>query len=195
MKLLTPQDLMTKNADDRTEISGHDLNTVFQQSLAHWKYGEKKQTKPMEFGLVSHAIILDHERFNAEYCKDLDVEEYPDALVTSNDLKAWLKNRGQKVSGAKAELIERIEETAKLTLETVFIWDRMLENHAEANKAIKRWLALMFTILCSRCDQPYFSDELINNMLMAALLTMQLWVSYLFAKRLIFAASHHYSWR
>ena len=50
----------------------------------------------MEFGLVSHAIILDHERFNAEYCKDLDVEEYPDALVTSNDLKAWLKKSRSK---------------------------------------------------------------------------------------------------
>ncbi|AUR85560.1 SAP domain protein [Vibrio phage 1.076.O._10N.286.51.B7] len=164
MKLLTPQDLMAKNADDRTEISGSDLNTVFQQSLAHWKYGEKKQTKPMEFGLVSHAIILDHERFNAEYCKDLDVEEYPEALVTSNDLKAWLKSRGQKVSGVKAELIQRIEETAQLTLETVFIWDRMLADHEEANKD-KKMVSVDVYHTVQQMRSAIFSDELINNML------------------------------
>jgi hypothetical protein len=133
MKLLTPQELSNESYQAMEEISGSDLNTVFQKSLAHWKYSESKSSKALEFGIVSHAMILEPERFDDEFVKALDLAEYPDAMVTTKDLQAWLKDRGQKVSGTKPEITERIIGIAKMTLEQVFIWDLMVVEHSESN--------------------------------------------------------------
>ncbi len=135
MQLITPEQLNAEFYESLEAINHNDLNTVFSKTLAHWKYAEKKDTKQMEFGIVSHAIILNPTEFDKNFIKGLDVAEYPEALVSSNDLKAWLKSRGQKVSGVKAELTQRILDTVAISEEQVFIWDLMLEKHAEENKS------------------------------------------------------------
>jgi hypothetical protein len=164
MKLLTPQELSNESYQAMEEISGSDLSLVFEKSLAHWKHGEKKATKQMEFGLVSHAIILDQEKFNNEFAKELDPEEYPQALITTKDLQAWLKARGQKVSGSKSELIERIIGVAKLTIEKVFIWDLMSANHAAAY-AGKTMVSAKIYDTVTQMRSTIFSDSFINNTL------------------------------
>lgn len=131
MKLLTPQDLSNESYQALEEISGSDLNTVYQKSLAHWKYGESKSSKALEFGIVSHAMILEPERFDDEFVKQMDIAEYPDAMVTVKDMQAWLKERGQKVSGDKAEITSRILDVCEVSGEKVFIWDLMLVEFAE----------------------------------------------------------------
>lgn len=164
MKLLTPQDQIAAASDDREEISARDLHTVFEKSLAHWKYGEKQDTKKMEFGLVSHAIILDHDKFSEQYIKDLDVEEYPDALVTTKDLQAWLSERGQPKSGAKGDLIKRVAQTAATSGEKVFIWDNLVLAHHEANKS-KTIVSVDVFQKVQQMRSAIFSDESMANML------------------------------
>lgn len=96
-------------------VSGSGLHTIYTKSPAHFKYAESKETEALAIGTAAHAMLLEPEVFNAEYVRGFDVSVYPDALVTANDLKGWLKERGQKVSGSKGELIERIHDLEPLT--------------------------------------------------------------------------------
>lgn len=130
MKLIPPEELSNEQYQELPEISGSDLNTVYKKSLAHWKYSEPKTTKALEFGIASHAMILEPERFDDDFAKALDREEYPDALVTQKDLQAWLKDKGQKSSGmSKAEMVRYVLNVAENFGLDVSVWDEMVLQH------------------------------------------------------------------
>src|SRR3546814_14664864 len=56
-------------------------------------------------------MMLEPERFAEAYCRDFDPSIYESIMTKGQDYKDWLKDRGMKVSGTNAELIERNLET------------------------------------------------------------------------------------
>jgi hypothetical protein len=70
------------------------------------------------------------DAFDAKYAGKIDPADYPDALVTADDLRGALADLGEKRGGNKAELIARIEEAG---LGDAVIWDRLVENHEIEN--------------------------------------------------------------
>lgn len=126
-EIYAPADLSNEAYQEHEAISGTGLATIYKQSPAHYKYAERKQTKPLMFGIAAHSMLLESDKFDSEYVRDIDAEQYPDALINMNDMKAWLKDRGLKVSGSKPELIERILDSEPGT----HILDVLKEIHAE----------------------------------------------------------------
>lgn len=106
----TPQQLSNPDYQLRDEISGSGLSDIYFTSPAHFKYQERDETPALRFGIASHSMVLEPKEFDKEFVRGVDSEQYPDALVTQNDMKAWLKERGQKVSGNKPDLVIRILE-------------------------------------------------------------------------------------
>jgi hypothetical protein len=79
------------------------------------------------WGRAVHCRLLEPERFADEYAAGLRKEDYPDALVTDDDLKGWLTARGLPVTGKrKQERIDRIREADDSTV----IWDELEAEHA-----------------------------------------------------------------
>jgi len=109
-KAFPPEELSNPEYQEYPAVSGSGLATIYKQSPAHFKYQPKETTKALTFGIAAHAIILEPEAFAAEFVRDVDAEQYPDALVTQQHMKDWLKERGQKVSGTKPDLTARILE-------------------------------------------------------------------------------------
>ncbi len=71
-------------------------------------------------------IVEGLSAFDATYAVELDRADYPDALVTADDIKAELKKRGEKLSGLKADLIERLLRVDP----EAQVWDRLVDAHA-----------------------------------------------------------------
>ena len=102
-----------------------------------WKYRmdhpeEDKDTAAKLLGSAIHARVLEGEdAFHAGYYLALDKAEAiaKGALNTSEDLKVWLKQNGETVSGKKSELVERIHAADP----EVLILDEIIEAHAKAN--------------------------------------------------------------
>ena len=67
-------------------------------------------TPAMELGTAIHSAVLEPDDFGHLYIKKPEVEDYQDKIIFkgNDDFKAFLKNVGEKVSGTKAELIQRI---------------------------------------------------------------------------------------
>ncbi len=72
---------------------------------------EESSSEARDLGKAFHKRILEGAwAFAAAYAVKLDESECDGALVTQDDLKAWLKEHDLKVSGSKAEQIARIQE-------------------------------------------------------------------------------------
>lgn len=68
---------------------------------------EIEPTKAMDLGTKLHYAILEPEKFEELFCEE--PTEIPDDVVeTLDDLKKWCALEGLKVSGTKAELINRL---------------------------------------------------------------------------------------
>ncbi len=89
-------------------ISGTALCTVYNQSLAHWKRGEMKESAALHFGIASHAAVLEPKLFNDDFARGFDKKIYegrkhelPGGELVKNELltsdvalKAALKSYG-----------------------------------------------------------------------------------------------------
>ena len=109
----TPDQLTNEAYQELPQRSGSFLHRLLVHSPAKAKFGEQPASKALEFGIWSHAMILEPERFAQDYARDFDPSAYEKLLVTAADMSAWLKERGLKVSGAKAELVQRILDTGE----------------------------------------------------------------------------------
>ena len=95
------------------------FNTIYEGD------GEEEKSA-LTLGDAIHKLILEgREAFDATFFTMPDPASYHDLLVTANDIKAWLKERGLPASGTKPELIAR----AKERLAGVNIWDDICEAH------------------------------------------------------------------
>ena len=89
--------------------------------------------KTFDRGTLAHAMILEPEIVHQEFARDLDkaeLQEQGNLLITADELKAYCKEHGLKVSGNKSELIERILEHNP----AVRIYDDLLKKHHLANE-------------------------------------------------------------
>ena len=129
-QIFSPEQLSNEDYQEHPAISGSGLATIYKQSPAHFKYAEKKESKALTFGIAAHSVMLEPDDFAANFVRNIDSEQYPDALVTGNDLKAWLKDRGLKVSGTKPEMIGRILEAEPDT----HILDKLVSEFAASNE-------------------------------------------------------------
>lgn len=84
-------------------------------------------TAAMRIGTAFHMLVLEPHLFDEQYVLPLVLPD--DALSTTDDLKAALKDAGEKVSGTKAELIERL----KAVQPDAKIADELKQRYAVAN--------------------------------------------------------------
>lgn len=98
------------HADPAFSQSG--IKTMAISPLQYWdeyinpKKEPKNSTYEMEIGKAFEALLLEPLRFKEEYVEALKLPEY--ALRTVDDLKGYLREKGEKVTGTKAELTDRI---------------------------------------------------------------------------------------
>lgn len=107
-QIFTPEQLTNEAYQSLEQRSGSFLHKLLTHSPAKAKFGELPSRKVLDFGIWSHAMMLEPERFQQEYSRDFDASVYESIMTKGQDYKDWLKERGMKVSGTNAELIERI---------------------------------------------------------------------------------------
>ena len=111
IRIFTPDALSNEDYQQLPQRSGSFLHRLLTHSPAKAMFGEIPSRKALDFGIWSHAMMLEPERFAEAYCRDFDPSIYESIMTKGQDYKDWLKDRGMKVSGTNAELIERILET------------------------------------------------------------------------------------
>ena len=126
--VFTPDQLTNEAYQLLDQRSGSFLWKMISHSPAKAKFGEQPKKKVLDFGIWSHAMMLEPERFSTAYARDFDASIYESIMTKGQDYKDWLKERGMKVSGTNAELIERILESG----ESVHIEDVEREKFREA---------------------------------------------------------------
>lgn len=112
-QIFTPDELSNEEYHALPQRSGSFLHRLLTHCPAKAMFGEIPARKALDFGIWSHAMILEPERFAKAYARDFDPDVYESLLRTATDMSAWLKERGMKVSGSKAELIQRIIDTGE----------------------------------------------------------------------------------
>lgn len=130
-KVYPPSEMSNEDYHGNTEhVSGSALCEIYLKSPAAWRFGDKETTPALEFGIASHAAILEPELFGAEFVRGLDKDDYPDALTSESAIKSWLKSKGVAGYSTKrgAELIGMVDATG----EDVQIWSDMIGEFEEA---------------------------------------------------------------
>lgn len=108
---------------------------IVRRSLAHFKHAqdereagvEREETAAMLLGSATHCAALEPYEFEKEYALPFDASEWPDALTTTDEIKARLKEHGLPLSGKKSDLIDRLREADP----SVQILDDLKAMHAE----------------------------------------------------------------
>ncbi len=80
----------------------------------HWNINPKRPkedpTKYMDFGSALHCAVLEPDKLDERYACDIHEDDYADCLVTMDDLRVWLKDKGHLPKGKlKAELIAQVQ--------------------------------------------------------------------------------------
>lgn len=112
-KIFTPDQLSNEEYQVLPQRSGSFLHRLLVHSPAKARYGVIPHGKPLDFGIWSHGMVLEPERFAEAYCRGFDPSVYESIMSQNKHYQEWLKDRGMKVSGTAAELIARILETGE----------------------------------------------------------------------------------
>jgi hypothetical protein len=72
---------------------------------------EPEETPFMQFGSALHCAVLEStETFRARYACELDMDDFSGALVTMEDLRGWIKDKGHAPKGTKkADVIAQVQ--------------------------------------------------------------------------------------
>jgi exodeoxyribonuclease VIII len=113
-------------------VSNSMLSVLREKSPMHLKAlrsaaNDNEPTTAQAIGTAFHCLVLEPDVFEEQYVMPLVLPD--DALVKSDDLKAALKDAGEKVSGTKPELIERL----KAMRPDAKIADELKQRYAVAN--------------------------------------------------------------
>lgn len=111
--VFTPDQLTNEAYQELPQRSGSFLHKMYKHSPAKAKFGDQPKGKPLDFGIWSHAVMLEPERFSQAYARDFDGGVYESIMSQNKHYQEWLKERGLKVSGTASELIARIVETGE----------------------------------------------------------------------------------
>lgn len=113
VRIFTPDALSNEDYQQLPQRSGSFLHRLLVHSPAKARYGVIPHGKPLDFGIWSHGMVLEPERFAEAYCRDFDPSVYESIMSQNKHYQEWLKERGMKVSGTASELIARILETGE----------------------------------------------------------------------------------
>lgn len=115
-------------------VSKSMLDVLAQRSPLHLHHlrtaandNERTPTPAQMIGTAFHSLLLEPGAFDEQYVQPFVMPE--GALVTIDDLKAELKDAGEKVGGTKPELIERL----KAARPHVVIGDELKQQYAVTN--------------------------------------------------------------
>jgi hypothetical protein len=123
----------------------------------------EEPTAEMRIGSALHTAVLEPGEFRTRYACEIDPADYPGCLITMDDLKGWLGDRGLPTSAKrKSELVERVfradptqpvletieksfeEENAGKTMFKKADWLR-IEGAADALRSEPRFMELLAT--------------------------------------------------
>lgn len=120
-------------------LSSHGIKALAASPMIYWQdcrwmnpdYEEPEQKDHFQLGDAYETRIMGGEAaFNARYTTALDRRDYPDALVTGDDIKAALADLGLKAKGTtKSGWFEQLLEWNP----DAQLWERLKDEHAEAN--------------------------------------------------------------
>lgn len=98
--------------------------------LAPTPAGDDDDTEAKALGRAYDRRITEgREAFYRTYAQALDIADHPGALRTADEIKAALREAGQKLTGAKAELVERLLSVHP----DAEMWDDLVAEHAAAH--------------------------------------------------------------
>lgn len=115
-------------------VSGTGLSKIWEKSVKAFLETKRKPSDALGFGIASHAAFLEPHLFASEFYQGFDAELHPNAMRTQNDFKDYLSKAGLKVSGSKAEQIERVKTHALEVGQSVQIVDEMKSEWDAKNK-------------------------------------------------------------
>nr|WP_281411053.1 PD-(D/E)XK nuclease-like domain-containing protein [Rhizobium lusitanum] len=106
-------------------------------------YGEDKDTDALVFGSALHARMLEgREAFLSRFCTEFDKSKHPNALVTTDDLKQWLDQHGQRgISGKRKDDLIKAALDVDPDLDILDVLKARWEKENEGKTALKpkRW--------------------------------------------------------
>lgn len=120
-------------------ISGSSLHELLIRSPAGWRFKKDKEAeekakqstgakqKPLTFGTTGHTCMLEPDRFDLEYYRMPDPDDYPDALTSVAAVTKWLKDKG--IAGYSGKKMPELYPLVDMTGEDVMIWQRLWEHH------------------------------------------------------------------
>lgn len=93
-------------------------------------YKPQKMTPAMIMGAAMHALVLEgQDEFDRRFVKEITPADYPNALATTDELKAFLDSRGRNCKIKKADLIRQVLEEPNHPP----IWQLVQERYAQEN--------------------------------------------------------------
>lgn len=95
----------------------------------------RRRKDARRIGSATHACLLEGvEAYESRFAVAPEQEDYPDALVTVDQMKSWLEQHGQSKTGNKAALAHRIMKADP----TVQIWDCIVESALDGRQVMYR---------------------------------------------------------
>jgi hypothetical protein len=118
MKTFTRHQLSNEDYQKLPAAGGSALCVIHKDCEAVLKYAvrtENDKFGALDFGIASHACLMEDDVFQAEFVRGFDASQYPDALSTATQIKARIKDECGTVKGiskydTKAKLIGLVHE-------------------------------------------------------------------------------------
>jgi hypothetical protein len=120
-------------------LGSTDLKRLLRSPTDYWWQSVMNPNRPADSGdtpdkqkgRALHKLVLEGMAgFEKAFIPEPKVEDFPGALRTADDLKAALRQAGEKLTGDKAELIKRVKGliAARTIPEDTIVWDEHMAN-------------------------------------------------------------------